>query len=300
MHGSLLLPPAYVVAEVEVDEDLLSRLLRVQHPELADESIERFAEGWDNTLFRVGRSWLARLPRRAVSAPLVELEVRWLPVLAPALPLEIPVPAREGRPGAGYPWRWSISRWLDGGPAAGTTLEPLATAAIIGGFLKVLHSTDPPGDAPTNGHRGVPPRKRTKFLLERLDGIRGRVDAVRLERAWRAFASVPDWTGRRVWCHGDMHPFNLLAVGDRLSAVLDWGDLHVGEPAPDLAVVWMLLPHSAHPHFREVYGAVDESTWQRARAWALYFGVMFIAAGEAGAGAAATRLGETTLARVLD
>jgi aminoglycoside phosphotransferase (APT) family kinase protein len=297
----LLSPPADVRAEVEVDVPLVRRLLQAQHPDLADEPVRRFAEGWDNALFRVGERWLARLPRRAIAAPLVAQEARWLPVLAPRLPLQVPVPKRVGTPADGYPWNWTLCEWLDGTPAAGVELDAFAAATALGEFLRVLHGLDAPDDAPTSDVRGVSPRARSVFLQERLrrDPLRGLLDVDRLERVFSELAAAPDWRGPPVWCHGDLHPFNLLVQGGQLVAVLDWGDLHRREPAPDLAAPWMLLPTSFHAAFRAAYGPIDDDTWRRGKAWALYFGVMLFDAGLQGAGDAATRVGRATLERVL-
>ena len=297
----LLSPPDDVAAEVEVDEALLRRLLVAQASALADEPLERFAEGWDNVLFRIGTRSIARLPRRAIAAPQVEHEARWLPELARSLPLRLPVPQQLGRPGEGFPFPWTISPFIEGTPLAGCVLEPERVAAELGGFLAALHRLEAPADAPTSAVRGVSPRERSKALLAKLgaERVRSRVDTRSLEALWRSLVAAPDWDANPVWCHGDFHPFNLLARDGGVAAVLDWGDLHGREPAPDLACIWMALPVSAHAAFRSAYGPIDDATWQRAKAWGLYFGVMFLDAGAGGAGDGATRLGEDTLARVL-
>lgn len=295
----LLSPPSGVAAEVEVDADLVRRLLEAQHPDLATQPISKYAEGWDNNLFRIGESWLARLPRRSAAAPLVALELEWLPRFAPELPLALPVPIRAGLPGAGYPWPWSISRWLPGRPAAGSDLDPRGAATALGRFLAALHALEVPEGAPSSAHRGVPPRLRGEPFLDHLAGLSDSVDGDRIARAWHALTDVQDWTGSPVWCHGDLHPFNLLVENGRLSAVLDWGDFHAAEPAPDLAVAWLLLPRSEHPRFRETCGRLDDDTWQRGKAWGLYLAVMFVSAGRAGAGRGATLLGQEALRRIL-
>ncbi|WP_163554697.1 phosphotransferase [Candidatus Frankia alpina] len=55
-----------------------------------------------------------RLPRIPAAAEQVDKEQRWLSRLAPLLPLAVPVPLGRGRPDQGYPWTWSVYRWLDG------------------------------------------------------------------------------------------------------------------------------------------------------------------------------------------
>lgn len=263
-------------AEVDVDEALVHALLEAQHPDLAGLPLRRVADGWDNVIFRVGDDLLARLPRRELAGPLVEHEQRWLPALAPTLPLPIPAPVRTGRPGRGYPWPWSICRWFDGASALETPPTDLPAAAdALGGFLRALHRPAPP-DAPRNPYRGIPladRAERTLAAIEQVDGIDR--DAARAR--WEELVATPPWTGPALWLHGDVHPGNLLVTEGRLSAVLDFGDLTSGDPASDLAVAWMLFPPEVRPAFRSAAGDVDDATWQRARGWALALGLVIAA-----------------------
>jgi len=96
-------------AEHDVDASLVHALLREQHSDLAGLPLVDAGHGWDNSLYRLGDDLLVRLPRRRASADLIEQECRWLPELAPRLPMATPVPLRIGRPGCGYPWAWSIT-----------------------------------------------------------------------------------------------------------------------------------------------------------------------------------------------
>jgi aminoglycoside phosphotransferase (APT) family kinase protein len=131
-------------AEVEVSADLVRRLLADQHPDLARLPVEFLANGWDNELYRVGDGLIARLPRRALGAEIIKNEQRWLPGLAPRLPLPIPYPERTGVPAHGYPYCWSVVPYLPGVPAAqASSFDPAAAAAALGGFLGALHVPDP-------------------------------------------------------------------------------------------------------------------------------------------------------------
>jgi aminoglycoside phosphotransferase (APT) family kinase protein len=123
-------------AELEITADLVSRLLAAQHPDLAGLTVEPLANGWDNTLFLLGEELVARLPRRTLGASILLNEQRWLPSLAPRLPLPVPVPVRTGGPGEGYPWPWSVVALLPGTPASdGPPLDPRRAAADLGGFF---------------------------------------------------------------------------------------------------------------------------------------------------------------------
>lgn len=291
-------PPADVPADVDMDVDLVMALLQAQHPDLAHLPLCWLAEGWDNTLYRLGDDLLVRLPRRRAAAALLEAEREWLPALAPQLPFPVPAAVRRGDPGSGYPYPWAITPWLGAEVAAEGALDPAGIAADLGRFYAALHRPAP-RDAPHNLLRGVHVATRGAALLARLPGLADQVDVRALEARWRACAGAPPWQGPPVWCHGDLHPFNLLVAEGRVAAVIDWGDLHQGEPAPDLAALWMLLDRAQHGGAWSEAGAPDAATLLRAEAWAIYFGVALCDAGRNGAGAAFTAVGMRTLARIL-
>ena len=147
--------------DVQIDTALVRRLLRAQFPgwsELPLQPIE--PGGWDNRTFRLGDALLVRMPSAAGYAPQVEKEQRWLPVLAPLLPLAIPIPAAVGQPGEGYPWQWSVMRWLEGedaNDARGADRCGIATA--LAGFIRALQRIDAsggPSPGAHNCHRGGP------------------------------------------------------------------------------------------------------------------------------------------------
>lgn len=268
-------------AEVTIDLALVRALLEEQHGDLAQLALNDLGDGWDNHLFRLGDDFVVRLPRRAVAAPLIEHEQRWLPELVPRLPLPVPVPLRVGRPGCGFPWSWSVVPWLPGESALVTPPQDLTeTAMELGRFVRALHQPAP-ADAPRNPYRGVPLTAREKILRERLQQLEEAVDSARVLRVWERVVSAPPWPRPPVWIHGDLHPRNLLVVNGRLAAVIDFGDLAAGDPATDLSVAWMLLPPFARSIFRasarDDANPVDEDTWTRARGWALALGLAYLA-----------------------
>jgi len=271
-------------AEIHIDEALVRALLHEQHPDLAALPLVEVGEGWDNTVLRLGADLAVRLPRRQATAVLIEHEQRWLPRLAPELPLPIPAPVRIGRPGVGFPWPWSVVPWFPGRSAL--TLPPddlqsLATA--LGRFLHALHQPAPP-EAPHNPVRSIPLDARTERLHAHLDQLRDSVHRERVLAVWDRLVVTPRWPGPPMWIHGDLHPGNLLVHGGELTAVLDFGDVASGDPATDFAVMWMLFP----PHHREALfiasdrsraHPADEQMWRRARGWALAMGVAVLAHG---------------------
>lgn len=269
------------MADVLIDTALVRRLLAAQFPHWARLPVVPVPRsGMDNATFRLGDELSVRLPRHAHWAGQVAREQRWLPRLAPLLPLPVPEPAAQGAPGEGYPYPWSVYRWLEGETATPEALvDPVRTARDLAGFLTALQAADPtggPGPQPGNAFRGVPlgddrdsiaheSRVRPKIAALKETGL---VDADALTRVWEAALAAPAWRKPPVWIHGDLDAGNLLLREGTLGAVIDFGTLAVADPAVDLQPAWKFLPAEARPVFREAVGA-DDATWARARGWAL-------------------------------
>jgi aminoglycoside phosphotransferase (APT) family kinase protein len=268
-------------AEVAVETSLVRALLDEQHPDLAHLLLVDVGSGWDNSLYRLGAELAVRLPRRRLAAPLIEHEQRWLPELAPRLPLPIPVPVRVGRPGHGFPWSWSVVPWLTGLPAAVEPPHDAAAAAVtLATFVCALHRPAP-DNAPRNPVRGVPLADRGAAVHARTTDLDGLVNRTAVLDLWDTVVRTPTWAGPPLWTHGDLHSGNVLVDRGRISAVIDFGDLTAGDPATDLSIAWTLLPATARPIFRKLVTDlsdwVDGDTWIRARGWALALGLAFLA-----------------------
>jgi len=212
-----------------------------------------------------------RLPRISWATGQVEKEQRWLPLLAPLLPLAIPVPLGKGSPAEGYPWQWSVYRWIEGENATFERLaDPRQAAADLAQFIAALQRIDPiggPPPGPYNSFRGAPLAARDAQTRAAIANLEGMLDIGAVTAAWESALQAPAWDRPPVWIHGDLSSGNLLAVRGRLSAVLDFGCLGVGDPACDTIVAWSLFSTE-----REAFrGAlqVDDATWARGRGWAL-------------------------------
>ena len=258
-------------AEIVIDEPLVGRLLRAQHPDLASLPLRLVANGWDNAIFRLGDDYAVRLPRREIAAVLVAKEQKWLPELAHQLTVAIPAPVRVGVPGGEFPWRWSVVPWLAGDVAQAGTGEHLV--GDLAQFVRELH-VPAPVDAPSNPVRGVPLADRHEIMLARLASEPTPRRAEVLEQ-WTSSVAAEPWAGPPLWVHGDLHPANILTRSGRLAAVLDFGDLTAGDPATDLAVTWLLFDRDSRARFRAELD-YDDSTWRRARGWAIAFGSLAI------------------------
>jgi aminoglycoside phosphotransferase (APT) family kinase protein len=252
------------VDEVETNPQLVRRLLAAQFPKWAELAIEPVpSAGTDNALYRLGDDMVVRLPRIESAVDQVELEQRWLPKLAPLLPVAIPVPLAMGEPGEGYPWQWSVYEWLNGeNPLAGRD----SLAGELAQFIAALHRIDP-SDGPPAG-RGVPLARRDAPTRTAIDALGERIDTVAVTASWEAALRAPDWERAPVWIHGDLDSRNLLVEHGRLSAVIDFGCLGVGDPACDVGVAWKVLSADARDSFRTAL-EVDDATWARSRGWAL-------------------------------
>jgi aminoglycoside phosphotransferase (APT) family kinase protein len=265
------------VDEVDTDASLVGRLLAAQFPRWAHLPIEPVqSAGTDNTLYRLGSEMVVRLPRIHWATGQVDKEHRWLPRLAPLLPLAIPIPLAKGRPGEGYPWRWSVYRWLEGEEV---TIDRIADqrqaaedlARFISGLQRIDASGGPlPGTH--NSRRGEPLAGRDARTRENIAALQGKLDILAVTAVWDEAVRAPKWHGLPVWLHGDLRPGNLLAVQGQLSAVIDFGCMGVGDPACDVSAAWVFLNAETRDTFRSVLSP-DDATWERGRGWALWFGL---------------------------
>jgi aminoglycoside phosphotransferase (APT) family kinase protein len=259
--------------EVDTDVSLVRRLLTAQFPQWAELPIQPVkSAGTDNALYRLGDDKVVRLPRIAWAIEQVDKEHRWLPKLAPLLPLAIPSPLAKGTPGEGYPWHWSIYRWLNGENATIEHIaDPVQLATKLAHFITVLQQIDLTGGPLSN--RGVPLAMRDKAARQAIASLNGMIDTEAATTAWEAALHSPVWHGSPVWIHGDLQSGNLLAQKGRLRAVIDFGCLGVGDPACDLQVAWNLFSAETRTIFRTLL-QIDDATWARGRGWALSVGLI--------------------------
>jgi aminoglycoside phosphotransferase (APT) family kinase protein len=257
----------------DINVALVSQLVAAQFPHWAGLPIRPVElNGWDNRTFRLGEAMLVRLPSAEGYAAQVAKEHRWLPRLAPLLPLPIPAPLALGVPAYEYPWHWSIYRWLDGEIAtiaSITNLEQFSTA--LAHFLVALQQIDTAGGPPPGPHnffRGGPLSVYDSDTRNSLAALDGAIDTVAAAEVWET-ALAATWYRPPVWVHGDVAAGNLLVKDGQLRAVIDFGCSGVGDPACDMAIAWTLLSGQSRAMFRAAL-QVDDGTWARGRGWALW------------------------------
>lgn len=263
-------------AEIDIPPSLVVSLLADQHPDLADRALRPAGHGWDNELFRLGPDLVVRLPRRQVADALMVAEQQWLPVITARLAVPTSAPLRCGVPGPGYPWHWSVSRWIEG--ESGITVpraRRLPAARPLARFLAEFQQPAPPGAPVSPVGRGGPLAARDDVLRDRLASLPNAPEGLLL-RVWDEALAAPAWTRPDLWLHGDLHPANLvLGPGGVLAGVVDFGDLCSGDPATDLAAAWLVFDAAGRSVFRtelEDLRPVDAATWARARGWAMSMG----------------------------
>ncbi|MFE9428620.1 aminoglycoside phosphotransferase family protein [Kitasatospora sp. NPDC006697] len=254
--------------EIRITAELVRDLLRDQHPDLAGLPISEVDGGWDNQQWRLGEELAVRMPRTEGAPGLLLRERRWLPELAPRLPLPVPVPVRHGQPSERFPKPWTVMSWVPGRPLDHAPLTRGEHAAVaLAGFLRALHRPAP-AEAPVGTDRGGHPAESTagfEYFLRRLDpaALAGDTEAVRA--VWAEAVATPAWAGPPLWVHGDLHPANAVGADGTLTGVIDFGDVSAGDPAWDLAAAWVLLPPGAAAPFFDAYAIADRATVRRAR-----------------------------------
>jgi aminoglycoside phosphotransferase (APT) family kinase protein len=288
--------PSTPAAEIEIDEALIRSLLADQQPHLAQHAIQIMEAGWDNVMARVGDDLAVRLPRRVLAEPLLINEQKWLPFLAPQLPIAIPVTLYCGTPTLAYPFAWSLLKWL---PGQAADLAPPASdqAQVLSNFLKVLHGLPVPDSAPENAVRDCALSAKAKGISAWMLSLSDEpLVNHAIKSAWLTAMAQPAAL-KSCWVAGDIHARNVLTLDGKISAFIDWGDMCIGDPASDLASIWALF---AEPKARieviSTYGMSD-SLIIRALGWAIFYGVLLAETGRKDT-PRHYKMGRDTLARI--
>ncbi len=272
-------PSAFPVAETVIDLALVRRLVAEQAPpQWAQLPVSYLATGWDNEVYRLGEQLLVRVPRRALAAQLAQREWLWLGRAATDTGLDLSAPMFVGVPTAEYPWSFSICRYVPGASAAGFSREQRDHyASQLAGYLRNLHVVAP-HDAPRSEFRGRPLNELDEVTRERVEQLPV-AERNAAQDIWEAGLQAADYEGAARWLHGDPHPHNTVVQsrqsGVELAALVDFGDLCVGDPASDLGMFWLHFSPACRDKALADYGVQENSAvWLRARAWALRYAML--------------------------
>ena len=216
------------------------------------------------------------MPRQLSSGGVPAQEFRWLPMLALHLPLAIPEPIALGEPAEGYPSRWLICRWADGEIATlGRIADPSLAAADLAVFISAMHAIDPTGGPAPDGRGGPLAPRDAVGIADSIAALADEIDVDLVTAARETALQAPEWSAPPVWIHGDLDALNMLVQHGRLSGVLDFATMAVGDPASDVMVAWKML-HAEHRDTFRAALAVDDATWARARGWVLSQALMIL------------------------
>jgi len=262
--------------EVNTSEELIKELLDTV--QVGVKSMRLLGEGWDNMMYLVNDSYLIRLPRRNVADQLIQNEQGFLLKYGRDMLIPVPKILHLGKPGDAYPYHWTISNFLLGEPAVGMYPDD-DQCELFASFLKSVHSLDG-SEMNFNPYRSTPLTSRAKDMSNKMQELKQSTTLIsdKIESIWqRALSETHPETKSII--HGDLHARNILLSGSRFSGIIDWGDVCCGDPATDLASIWMLFRNAdSRRRCLTIYGA-DDSLIARSKGWAIVFGVLLTSIG---------------------
>lgn len=266
--------------EVETSVSLAKSLVNSQFPQWADLPIKEIeSTGTDHAIYRLGDTMAIRLPRVHWATDQAAMEHEWLHKIAPYLPLAIPEQLAQGVPDKGYPYTWSIYRWLEGENAITMKFTDLSQAASsLADFIVALQQINTKGGPLATQHksrRGLSLAVRDTDVRKAIVALGDKIDSVAVTSAWEKALAVPEWGRAPAWFHGDLLPGNILINQGKPSAIIDWSNLAIGDPACDLMIAWRLFSGESREAFRKTL-AVDDATWARGQGHALAQALIFI------------------------
>jgi aminoglycoside phosphotransferase (APT) family kinase protein len=262
--------------ELDIDEHLVRALLESQCPKWAHLPLKAVtSSGTDHALFRLGNEYVVRLPRIDGATKNLNKEYEWVPKISQLLKTPLSEPLFKGSPSESYPWAWMINKWNEGhNPNFEKENEHAQLAKDLAHFLNELHSIRL--DNGPYSRRGLPLKKVDTEVKSSISKLKGEIDVPQITFLWHQAMNVPLWNKDPVWVHGDFLPGNILIQNNRLSAVIDFSDLGIGDPACDLIIAWCILKPNSRKIFRENLENIDDNTWERGKGRALSIALIML------------------------
>lgn len=266
--------------ELEIDECFVRTLLQEQRPQWINLPLQRItSSGTDNALYRLGTDFIVRLPRIEWEPGSINKNINkeydWLPKIAQFLKTPISEPLFKGKPANHYPFDWLVVRWNEGhNPVFEKDNEYEFLAKDLAHFLNDFHEIKLP-HGPFS-RRGVPLIEIDEDTRNALGKLQGEIDIPLITHLWDQLIDTPPWNKDFVWIHGDFLPGNILVQNNRLSGVIDFSDVGIGDPACDLIIAWALFNSHSRKIFKDNLKNIDDNTWKRGRGWALSIALMML------------------------
>jgi aminoglycoside phosphotransferase (APT) family kinase protein len=262
--------------EIKIDKMLVHHLIKEQCPQWQHLPLTPLvSSGTDHALFRLGHEYVIRLPRIDWAVASLDKEFKWLGQIATFLKTPISTPVYKGHPDKSYPWPWIVLEWNQGhNPEFETGNEYEYLAQDLAIFLNELHVIKLP-NGPLS-RRGVPLKELDEETTKAIGELKEDIDVPSVSTLWHQLSQISSWTHEPVWIHGDFLPGNILVQNNRLSAVIDFSDLGIGDPACDMIIAWALFNSHSRNVFRNHLKNIDNNTWERGRGWALSIALIML------------------------
>lgn len=275
------------VAEYPVSLKLAKQLIKEQFPKVDLEKVSQIGEGFDNTVIQLNEEYVFRFPRRPIAVTLIQVENKLLPSLAGNLPLAIPEPIFFGKPSCDYPYPFTGYKLVKGYLPVNESMESKISSAIrLAHFLKVLHQfpvqkAKQLGVQP-DGMRRLDVSFRQRSLNDELSKLvtLGYSEQANAVRNYLKELDLSHTESYNTLVHGDIHVRNILLDSEGvLAGVIDWGDVHIGNPAIDLSFLFSYFPKEARRTFFEIYGEIEAELENLSRFRAIYMLVKLLVYG---------------------
>ncbi|WP_349728626.1 phosphotransferase [Peribacillus frigoritolerans] len=275
------------LAEYPVSLELAGKLIMMQFPEIELKEIKQLGEGFDNTVIQINGQFVFRFPRRPIAVTLIQVENQLLPSIAGTFPLAIPEPIFFGKPSTLYPYPFTGYKMVKGHlPVAGSVANKAESAKRFAHFLKALHSFPVEramrlGVQP-DGMMRLDVSYRKKSLMENVSNLL-KLGFFEQARAVKDFVeTLGEWDVQHPvsLVHGDIHIRNVILDDEGvLAGIIDWGDVHVGNPAIDFSFLYSYFPKEVRRVFFDIYGEIEKETESLARFRAIYMLVTLLVYG---------------------
>ena len=259
----------------DITVELACELIIEQFPEYKHftvTSVEK--QGHDNRTYRLGNEMLIRMPTEEPYALKVAKEQEILPQIAPYLTIDIPHPVKMGNPSKIYPYPFSIYKWLVGQSISLLVLDDKDSENLafdLAKFLKELQNiknVEGPAPGQHNWWRGDHVSVYDEGAREQIAKLEKVINTKEAINLWDE-ACETHWNKNPVWIHGDFAIGNMLMKDKKLTAMIDFGGIALGDPACDLVIAWTFLKGRARDIFMHEMD-LDKDTWLRAKAWTLW------------------------------